>query len=97
MPLGDVDAGPSADSEWRVYLVPSKLDRWFLQSWAEGMSLLAEEPKPGMELNLCIFLRCGFSMAGELWAKEDESEVGELTLPVELWELYEEPVALGVW
>lgn len=80
--------------------MPSKLDRCVLQSWAVGKSLLlVDEPKPGMELNRFIFLRCGVPTGGELWAKEDASEVGDDTmpLPAELWELWEEPVALGVW
>lgn len=52
-----------------------------------------------MELNLFIFLRCGVPTAGEVWPKEEASEVGDdaLALSVELCELCEEPVVFGVW
>lgn len=95
-----MQAPPRPSSERCVYRVPSKLDRCVLQSPAVGVSLglFDDEPKPGMELNLCIFLRGVGASDGELWPKEDESEVGEAAPTLEEeWELYEEPVALGVW
>lgn len=63
------------------YLVPSKLFRCILQFDAGATtSLLAEaEPKPGMELKRCIFLRCfaaEASMGAGLYGSSGSSAMG---------------------
>lgn len=81
-----------------VYRVPSKLDRCVLQSCAGCMSLLLVEPNPGMELKRFIFLRSLLLTTAVLWLYEGTSDVGDaLGLSEELWELWEDPVVLGVW
>lgn len=85
-----------------AYLEPSKLALCVLQSGREAaISLVLDEPKPGIELKRCIFLRSledTVPVVVVVRFMDDDSKVGEtLSVLEELSEVLEEPVGLGVW